>query len=145
MALELGKVGLTDPEIEKEIKEIEHAVSTRNPTIDYPYFFLQTPQEIHRLAALRAMRMVNCLYCYNDLKSWGRYETGYNYPGPMYSAAPDRDPKYIGTAEQRDARVLSPQETRAIYDAQVARMKKATIIHNIHTDEDGFHYNGIKW
>ena len=145
MALELGKLGLSDPEIEKETDEIEARAKARDPQADFAYFYLQTPQEIHRLYALQAMRMVNCLYCYNDLMSWGRYETEYNYPRPMYSASPDRDPKYIGTDEQRAARALSREETRVIYDAQVARMKKATIVHNIHVDDDGFHYNGIRW
>ena len=145
MALELGKVGLSDPEIEKEMADIDSAVLARNPDADYAYFYLQTPQETHRLAALRAMRMVNCLYCYNDLMGWGRFEREYNYPRPLTSAAPDHDPKYLGTEEQRDARALSKEETRAIYDGQVARMKQATIVRNIHTDDDGFHYNGIRW
>jgi len=140
MELKLGKVGLSDPEIKKESGEIEYAVQERNPGVSIAYFYLQTPQEIHRLAALDAMSMAISLYCYNDLKSWNHYAARFMLP--LEQA---KDPRFAMSREQMDAHALSEAELKAIYEAQVDRMKKATIVPNVHTDEDRFSYNGINW
>lgn len=143
---ETGRVGMSDPEIEAEVEQRKKDICARDPEaqrMGIAYFYLQTPQEIHRDAVISAMKMANTCLCYNDFHGWlsrGRFI----FMKPLQPANGSNVPPL--TEEQKQAYVLSEQELDAIYAAQSERFKKAKVVDGGVTDPDGgFRYNKIIW
>lgn len=150
----LGPLGLTTKEIEQEQFAIKEAVCKRHgmSTDDMcrTTFSQRTPTEIHREAVLDAMRMANCLLCY-DGPLHGKTKWDIKY-APEYHAQHIWDDRGYGPVRkfgcnkvQNEAYALTQEETEAIWKAQAERISKATILHNVHTGADGESYNAIHW
>jgi hypothetical protein len=146
-AYKTGRLGLSTPEIEAEMEEIRQSVIKRDPEATrhgLAYFYLHTPQEIHRTSVLNAMRMATSCLVYQDKAGWTASRLRFSRP----YASPVRftEPKYEGTAEQRAANTLSDAELDAIYEAQSERLKQATVIYNVVSpEEDGGPVHGVRW
>lgn len=143
---ETGRIGMSGPEIEAEVEQRKKDICARDPEAQksgVPYFYLQTPQEIHRDAVISAMKMANSCLCYNDFHGWlsrGRF----TFMKPLQPANGAKVPPL--TEEQKQAYVLTEQELDRIYAAQSERIKKAKVVDSGVTDPDGaFRYKGIKW
>ena len=142
MAYEIGKIGLSDPEIEEETQSTRQAVIARSGE-EWDYFYLKTPQEIHRSAVLAAMRMANSCIIYNNFGGWEHQKSKFTEPWDTRGA---REPKYEGTEEQRKAYALTYAELSSIWSAQCARIAKARIYRNVIPDtEEGGPYHGVRW
>ena len=146
MIYETGKIGLTGPEIEAEMREHEEIVFARDEEAKanrIAYSYLCTPQEIHRLQVLRAMQMANSCLCYDPFgRGWTNHTDCFRRPPRVVNT----DPKYKCSAEQENAFILSEKELDNIFAAQQRRIREeATIVDTGITDEDGFRYRGFKW
>ena len=133
-----GKLGLSDPEIEKERQDIFEAMCKRTPT------------ELHRGLVLDAMKMANTLLCY-DGALYGRNKWDTKY-APEYHSKQIWDDRGYGAPRkygcnkvQNEAYHLTHEETDAIWKAQAERFIYAKVVPNVHRDEDGCSYNAIKW
>lgn len=144
---ETGKLGLSGPEIEAEMEAIRQAVMARDPEASgnrIAYFYLHTPQEIHRTAVLKAMKMANSCLVYRDFGGWLDRKAAYARPWDARCTV--SDPKYLGTEEQRQAHALSDAELNAVWHAQAERLKKATVVRNaVGPEEEGGPYHGVRW
>ena len=144
---ETGRIGMSDPEIEKEMEELRQLIMTRDPEAQanrVAYFYLHTPQEVHRVAVLNAMRMANGCLINRDFGGWLEHRVA--YMRPWHVGGTVRDPKFLGTEEQRDAHALSEAELSAVWHAQSERLKKATVVHNVlGPEEEGGPYHGVIW
>ena len=134
---ETGRIGMSDPEIVAEVEQRKKDICARDPEAQrtgIAYFYLQTPQEIHRDAVISAMKVANsCL-------SRGRF----NFMTPLQPANGSNVPPL--TEEQKQAYFLTEQELDAIYAAQSERFKKAKVVDGGVTDPDGgFRYKKIVW
>lgn len=143
---ETGRIGMSDPEIEAEVEQRKKEICARDPEArqsGVPYYYLQTPQEIHRDAVIGAMKMANTYLCYNDFNGWlsrGRFL----FMKPLQPA--NGANVHPLSEEQKQAHALDEQELDRIYAAQSERFKKAKVVDSGVTDEDGgFRYKGIKW
>jgi len=147
MKYETGKLGLSGPEIEAERDAITAEVIKRDEEATrtgIAYFYLKTPQEIHRSRVLDAMKtVVNCLVN-REFGAWQRHKAVFQHPWvPMCNV---KDPKFLGTAEQQEAWMLDEKELDAIWNAQAERLSRATIVRNVVPDtEEGGPYHGVKW
>lgn len=135
-----GKLGLSDDEIKAEGIKINEGICARSVDEDgnhpdTPFIWLQTPQEVHRLNVLAAMRMANCCLCYGY--GWERYSGDYLLP---YDT---RNPKV--SEELRQAHALTLEELDAVYKGQQERISHANIKTNVFTDDEGCSYNSIEW
>lgn len=139
---ETGKLGLSDPEIEKERTEIDEPIKKKHG-VPVAYFYLKTPQEIHRENVLDAMRMAISCITYGNWAHWDKYRAQFTGPMPECNVP---DPKFLGTEEQRAAWSLTDEEFDAVFKAQRERLSKATIVRNlVPPEEDGGPLHGIKW
>ncbi len=146
MTYETGKLGLTGPEIDLELDKLSAAATSRNGGEFCGSGVFRTPGEIHRERVLWAMRLANSILIYDGCKAvWEGYAARYRTESlfTLRYGAPDETHGY--TAEQDSANRLSQQETDAIWDAQRARVAKATILRNVGTDSESSSYNGIIW
>ena len=142
MAYEMGKIGLSDPEITAEKQAINDRLCEKHG-VPFGYFYLKTPQEIHRSAVLDAMVMANSFIVYDDFGGWERRKAKFTLPWDASSA---KEPKFAGTEEQRAAYALSYAELSSIWSAQCARISQARIYRNVIPDsEEGGPYHGVKW
>lgn len=142
-----GKLGLSEPEIMAELDSIRQTVMARDEAAaarNVAFFYLQTPQEVHRLNVLDAMRMANACIIYNHFGEWLERKADFTQP---YSVTFNvSDPKFLGTEEQRAAHALSDEELASIWAAQCERVGKAKIIYNVvGDDEDGSPLHGVRW
>lgn len=149
-----GPLGLSTKEIETEKFAIKEAVCKRHgmSTDDMclTTFSQRTPTEIHREAVLDAMRMANCLLCYDGpLHGKTRWDTEY---APEYQVQHIWDDRGYGPVRkfgcnkvQNEAYHLTQEETEVIWKAQAERVSKAKILHNVHIGADGESYNAIQW
>lgn len=146
MAYELGKVGMSDPEIAAEVEQRKKDICARDPEAQksgVPYFYLQTPQEIHRDAVIAAMKMANSCICYNNFNGW-LSRARFTFMKPIQPANGSNVPPL--TEEQKQAYVLTEQELDRIYAAQSERFKTARVVDGGVTDPDGdFRYKKIIW
>ena len=147
MNYETGRLGLSEPEIEAEREALKAAVCQRDKEaarMGVPYFYLKTPQEIHRGHVLDAMSMATSCLVYRDFGGWQKQKLSFQQPwAPLCNV---RDPKFLGSDEQRDAWPLTEKELDAIWHAQSERLARATIAHGvISAEEEGGPYHGIKW
>lgn len=147
MTYELGKLGLSLPEIDAEVDEITRIVTARDEEASrtgIAYFYLKTPQEIHRGRVLDAMKMALSCLTYNMFGAWLNRKLDFQKPWQPICRV--TDPKFLGTPEQHAAWPLTEKELNAIWKAQASRLSKATIVHNVIPDtEEGGPYHGIKW
>jgi len=146
MAYDMGKLGLSGPEIEAEKDSIRAAVMERDPEAkanNIAYTYLQTPEEIHRLRILTAMETANSCLCYDRLGgSWPTYSSPFLLPNTCYNS---KEPRFNPSDVQRQAHALSIEELDAIFNAQRHRMLSAKVVPAGVTDEDGFSYRKIVW
>ena len=137
---------MSDPEIRSEVTRIEESVMARSETARknrVAYFYLQTPEEIHRLSVLSAMNTAITCLLYRDFPGWLNARTEFSQP---YSNGFAKDPMYLGTEEQRNAHALTDDELSAIWKAQGERLRQATIVRNVvPPGEDGGPLHGIQW
>lgn len=133
-----GKLGLSRDEIKAEKNQIEEAICARSvdengshPDIAYTWF--HTPQEVHRLRVLDAMRMANCCLCYGY--GWEKYGSEFLLPDNT------ANPKI--SVELKQAHALTLEEIDAVYKAQQERISHANIRKNVFTDSEGCSYNSI--
>lgn len=144
---ETGRIGMSDPEIDTEMEELRQAVMSRDPEATanrIAYFYLHTPQEVHRVAVLNAMRMANSCLVYRDFGGWLERRVAYMRPWNVRCNV--SDPKFLGSEEQREAHALSEAELDAVWHAQAERVKKATVVHNVlGPEEEGGPYHGVRW
>ena len=146
MKYKTGKIGLSNPEIEKELGKINEKATSRNGGEFIGCGTFRTPAEIHREQVLWAMRMANSVLIYDgDKADWEKYATDYRTESLFTRryGAPDETHGY--TKEQDRAWRLSQEETDAIWEAQSARVAKARILHNVGTDAESVSYNSIVW
>lgn len=136
-----GRLGLSDDEVHAELVSIANAARARYPGEHNVYFYMQTPQEIHREQVLMAIRLATSIICYHHDPDWNKYAAEYMFPRPLTA----REPKFNGTEEQQAARALTQAEWDAIFAAQKERMARAKVIPHVCTDEDGFSYSHIQW
>ena len=142
MTYETGKIGLSEPEITAEKQAINDNICQKHG-VPFGYFYLKTPQEIHRCAVLDAMSMANSYIIYNDFGGWERKKDDFTRP---WDASGAKEPKFAGTEEQRQAHALSYAELSSIWTAQCARVAKAKIYRSLVPDtEEGGPYHGVKW
>lgn len=146
MAYDMGKLGLSTPEIEAEKASIHAVIMERDPEAKanrIAYTYLQTPEEIHRLRILSAMETANTCLCYDRLGgSWPTYSTPFLLPNNCYNS---KEPRFNPTDVQRQAHALSIEELDAVFEAQRHRMLSAKVVPAGVTDEDGFSYRKIVW
>ena len=146
MAYDMGKLGLSDPEIKAEKDAIHAAIMERDPEAKanrIAYTYLQTLEEIHRLSILAAMETANTCLCYDRLGgSWPTYSSRFLLPNNCYNS---KEPRFNPTDAQRQAHVLTIEELDAIFNAQRHRMLSAKVVPAGVTDEDGFSYRKIVW
>lgn len=144
---ETGRIGMSAPEIDAEMEQLRQDIMSRDPEATanrIAYFYLHTPQEVHRVAVLNAMRMANSCLIYRDFGGWLERRVAFMQPYDVRCNVPD--PKYLGTKEQQEAHVLSEAEVNAIWHAQAERLKKATVVHNVlGPEEEGGPYHGVRW
>lgn len=144
---ETGRLGMSTPEIEEETEAIRQAVMARDSDAarhGVAYFYLHTPQEIHRVAVLKAMRMAISCLVYRDLCGWLSRKSAYTRPYEVLCRVSDA--KYLGTQEQRDAHALSEHELNLIWAAQAKRVGQARVVENaVPGSEDGGPLNGVRW
>ena len=146
MTYETGKLGLTGPEIDRELDQLEKAASGRNGGEFCGSGRFRTPEEIHRERVLWAMRMANSILIYDgDKADWEEYATRYRTESLFTRRYGEPDETHGYTKEQDSANRLSQEETDAIWDAQRARVAKARILRNVGTDAESSAYNGIIW
>ena len=146
MKYKTGKIGLANPEIEKELDKLNEKATSRNGGEFIGCGPFRTPAEIHREQVLWAMRMANSILIYDgDKADWEKYATDYRTESLFTRryGAPDETHGY--TKEQDRAWRLSQEETDAIWEAQSARVAKARILHNVGTDAESVSYNSIVW
>lgn len=144
---ETGKLGLSEPEIVSELEEIRRNVMSRDEVAKargVAYFYLQTPQEAHRINVLDAMRMANSCIIYGHFGEWLERKADFTQP---YSVTFNvSDPKFLGTEELRAAHALTEDELNRIWAAQCQRVAKAKVIHNVlGPEEEGGPYHGVRW
>lgn len=146
-----GKLGLSDPEINKERNDIFLAMCKRrgldpndgNSKIGTGHFY--TPTEIHREQVLWAMSMANSVLCYGGKKDdWNKHAWKYQAQSAWEHDGLGNTRKYGYNKVQNEAYSLTAIETDAIWDAQVERMRKATIVPCIINDNEGT-IHGIRW
>ena len=147
----LGVAGLSDPEIEKERQDIFEAMCKRHnldpkdcgSKIGTGHFY--TPTEIHREQVLWAMSMANSVLCYNGTKEdWNRHAWKFQAQEVWQRDGLGMTRKFGYNKVQNEAYSLTAIETDKIWEAQKARISKATIIPNVVDDEEGT-LNGIRW
>lgn len=147
MNYETGKLGLSSPEIDAEVDSMTKRVTARDPEATrtgIAYFYLKTPQEIHRSRVLDAMKMAISCLVYRNFGAWQQQKAAFQQPwAPLCNV---KDPKYLGTQEQHAAWPLTEKELDALWRAQAERLSGATIVHNVLSGrEEGGPYHGIKW
>ena len=144
---ETGRLGMSSPEIEEEMEAIRRAVMSRDSDAmrhGVAYFHLHTPQEVHRVAVLNAMRMAISCLVYRDLAGWLNRKAAYTRP--YETPCRVSDAKYLGTQEQRDAHALSDHELNLVWAAQSKRVGQAKVVENVVPDsEDGGPIHGVLW
>lgn len=144
---ETGRLGMSEPEIADEMEQLRQSVMSRDPEAKaarIAYFYLRTPQEIHRAAVLDAMRMAITCLVNRDFGGWLNHKVNCTLPYDVRCNVPD--PKFLGNDEQRNAHALTEAELNAIWSAQSERLQKATVVRNvIGPDEEGGPYHGIRW
>lgn len=137
--------GLSDPEIDWLVKRIHEAMCDREG-LDPDSFDshcgkgnLYRPEEIHSEAILGAMKMANSVLIYEgpDESSWNRWNG-------LYREKPRNGDGFYGE-EQVEAKVLSDEELKAIWEAQKERFKKAKVRENVYVDAEGCSYNSVEW
>ena len=108
---ETGRLGMSEPEISAEMESLRQLIMTRDPEAQanrIAYFYLHTPQEIHRVAVLNAMRMATSCLVYRDFGGWLERRVAYMRPYNVRCNVPD--PKFLGTEEQQQAHALTVAE-----------------------------------
>lgn len=144
---EPGKLGLSDPEIVSELEEIRRNVMSRDEVAaarGIAYFYLQTPQEAHRINVLNAMRMANSCLVYRHFGEWCVRKS--DFMQPYRISCNVSDPKFLGTEELRAAHALTDSELSLIWAAQCKRVAKAKVIYNVvGPEEDGGPLHGVRW
>ena len=144
---ETGRLGMSSPEIETEMDAIRKEVMSRDSEAmkhGIAYFHLHTPQEIHRVAVLNAMRMAISCLVYRDLGGWLNRKAAYTQPYSVHYRVSDG--RFLGTQEQRDAHALTDQELNLIWAAQSKRVGQARVVENVVPDsEDGGPIHGVRW
>jgi hypothetical protein len=144
---ETGRLGMSEPEISAEMESLLQLIMTRDPEAQanrIAYFYLHTPQEIHRVAVLNAMRMATSCLVYRDFGGWLERRVAYMRPYSVRCNVPD--PKFLGSEEQRQAHALSVAELDAIWHAQSERLQKAAVVRNVvGPEEEGGPYHGVRW
>ena len=144
---ETGRLGMSEPEISAEMESLRQLIMTRDPDAQanrIAYFYLHTPQEVHRVAVLNAMRMATSCLVYRDFGGWLERRVAYMRPYNVSFNVPD--PKFLGTEEQQQAHALSAAELDAIWHAQSERLQKATVVRNVvGPEEEGGPYHGVRW
>lgn len=141
-----GRLGMSDPEIDAEMEGIRQAVISRETAAAHALaapFYLHTPQEIHRVSVLNAMRLASSCIVYRDYIGWKQGSARYAHP--YISPCGRTDPKYLGTAEQRDAYMLSDAELSSVWKAQSERLKSATVVENAVPASAGGPISGVIW
>jgi hypothetical protein len=138
---------MSEPEISAEMESLRQLIMTRDPEAQanrIAYFYLHTPQEVHRVAVLNAMRMATSCLVYRDFGGWLERRVAYMRPYSVRCNVPD--PKFLGTEEQREAHALSEDELNAVWHAQSERLKQATVVRNaVGPEEEGGPYHGVRW
>ena len=147
-----GKLGLSGPEIDKEMAEIHAAMCARHnldpndcgSKTGTGHFY--TPTEIHRKQVLWAMKMANSVLAYSGTKEqWNRHAWKFQAQEVWQHDGLGTVRKFGFNKVQNEAYALTALETDKVWTEQQARMEKATVLHNVHTGADGEEYNAIKW
>jgi hypothetical protein len=148
-----GRLGLSDPEIDREMAEIHAAMCARHnldpndcsSKTGTGHFY--TPTEIHRKQVLWAMKMANSVLAYSGTKErWDQHHAWKFQSNQLWQHDGLGTVRKFGFNKvQNEAYALTALETDKVWEAQKARMAKATVLHHVHTGADNESYNAIKW
>ena len=146
-----GRLGLSTPEIEKELKELFQAMCRRrgldpddcSSKIGTGHFY--TPTELHREQVLWAMSMANSILCYGGTKEqWNRHAWKYQAQEVWQRDGLGLTRKFGYNKVQNEAYALTAIETDNIWEAQKERLSKTTIVPYVVNDEEET-LNGVRW
>ena len=147
-----GRLGLSGPEIDREMAEIHAAMCARHnldpndsgSKIGTGHFL--TPTEIHRKQVLWAMKMANSVLAYSGTKEqWDRHHAWKFQSQQLWKHDGLGTVRKFGFNKvQNEAYALTALETDKVWEAQKERISKATIMPNVVNDDEET-LNGIRW
>lgn len=139
---ETGRLDLSPEEIGREENAINSDIRKRHPKTRFILFRNQTPQEIHRLRVLSAMRMAQSCLIYGETWKWEeRYSKDFT---GIWFFGESIKPYYRGTKVQREAYALTKAEVDAVFSAQKNMLSHYRVHQHVFTDSEGVTYNSLE-